>query len=151
MFDSLGNYLYCSNCIRAAFGISPARLARLRNVKRKECSSPTTNMTKFEVEEKRLGNCVIMPDRLDCAFKNWWRSLEPTHNVKVKTPHGRHGNDGKVSHSAKTTVREKYLEFVDANSQPNGRSGDSSGLILYFSPKFTTIQMPKKGVPHYQE
>ena len=44
-FDSLGNYLYCSTCIRTAFGASHARLTRLRNVKRKECSFPTIDMT----------------------------------------------------------------------------------------------------------
>ena len=151
VFDSLGNYLYCSTCIRTAFGVSPARLTRLRNVKRRECSFPTTDMSKLEVEEQRLGEYVVMPDCLDCAFKNWWRSLESSDSVKVKTPHGRHGNAGKVSHSAKTTILEKFLEFVDANSQPNGRSADSSGPTFYFSPKFTTIQMPKKGVSHYQE
>lgn len=77
--DSLGNYLYCSGCIRIAFGVSPARLTRLRNVKRRECSSPTTDMTKLEVEEQRLSQYVVMPDSLDCAFQSWWRSLLPSH------------------------------------------------------------------------
>ena len=145
VFDSLGNYLYCSACIRKAFGVSSARLSRLRNVKRRECSNPTSTMTKSEVEENRLGQYVVMPANIDCSFKAWWRSIEPSHSVQVRIPHDRHGNAGKVSHSAKTGIREKFLEFVDANSQPNGRSADSSGPTFYFSPKFTTIQMPKKG------
>ena len=49
------------------------------------------------------------------------------------------------------TIHQQFLEFVDMNSQPNSRSADSSGPTVYFSPKFTTIQMPKKGTSHYQE
>ena len=40
------------------------------------------------------------------------------------------------------------MEFVDLNSQPNGRS---AGPTHYFLPKFTTIQTPKSGVTHYEE
>ena len=92
-----------------------------------------------------------MSANLDCSFKSWWRSVEPTDEVEVRTPHGRHSNAGKVSHSAKTATHEKFLEFVDMNSQQNSRSADSSGPTFYFSPKFTSIQMPKKNVHHYQE
>ena len=151
VFDSLGNYLYCSSCIRAAFDVSGSRLSRLQQVKRKECSEPIAKMTKSEVEEQRLGERVIMHANLDCSFKSWWRSVEPTDEVEVRTPHSRHGNASKVSYSAKTATHEKFLEFVDMNSQLNGRSADSSGPTFYFSPKFTSIQMPKKNVHHYQE
>ena len=46
---------------------------------------------------------------------------------------------------------EDFLQFVDINSQPNGRSADSTGPTVYFLPKFTTIQVPKAGVSHYEE
>ena len=46
VFDSLGNYLYCSSCIRAAFDLSGSRLSSLRQVKRKECSEPIAKMIK---------------------------------------------------------------------------------------------------------
>ena len=39
-------------------------------------------MTKSEVEEQRLGERVVMPANLDCSFKSWWRSVEPTDEVK---------------------------------------------------------------------
>lgn len=84
-----------------------------------------------------------MPEMVETAFNKWWRSMEPSATIQVRFPHERHGNAGKVSNSAKTTLREEFLEFVDANSQPNGRSADSSGPTIYFIPKFTTIQMPK--------
>ena len=106
VFDSLGNYLYCSFCIRAAFDVSGSRLSRLRQVKRKECSEPIGKMTKSEVEEQRLGERVAMPANLDCSFKSWWRSVEPTDEVEVRTPHGRQGNAGKVSHSAKYLTQQ---------------------------------------------
>ena len=71
--------------------------------------------------------------------------------LQVRYPHECHGNAGKASNSAKTNLREDFLEFVDANSQPNGRSADSSGPTIYFLPKFATIQMPKRTVAHYEE
>ena len=48
-------------------------------------------------------------------------------------------------------VKDDFLQFMDINSQPNGRSADTSGPTHYFLPKFTTIQSPKPGVPNYQE
>ena len=49
------------------------------------------------------------------------------------------------------SIMEYFLQFVDCNSQPNGRSADSSGPTLYFISKFTTIQIPKKDVHNYSE
>ena len=71
--------------------------------------------------------------------------------VQVRYPHDRHGNAGKVSHAAKTSILQDFLTFVDTNSQPNGRSSDSSGPTYYFLPKFTTLQTPKVGSSHYEE
>jgi len=51
----------------------------------------------------------------------------------------------------KPTVREDFLNFVDCNVQPNGRSVDSSGPTHYFVSTFTTIQVPKKGVANFEE
>ena len=36
------------------------------------------------------------------------------------------------------------------NSQPNGRSADSTGPTYYFLSKFSTIQAPKPGVSHFE-
>jgi len=58
---------------------------------------------------------------------------------------------GKKSNSPITSVMEDFFSFVDANSQPNGRSADLSGPINYFMLKFTTLQMPAKNCPHYEE
>ena len=45
---------------------------------------------------------------------------------------------------------EEFLEFVDNNSQPNGRSADCTGPTFYFLPKLSMIQMPKAGVGNYE-
>ena len=108
-------------------------------------------MSKSDVEEQRLGNYVIMPAGIDISFKKWWRSLDPSASIDLRYPHGKHGNALKTSHSAKTSTMEDFLQFVDMNSQPNGRSADSTGPTVYFLSKFTTIQAPKAGVGHYEE
>ncbi len=107
--------------------------------------------TKAEAEDKRLSQYIIMPTDIETSFTRWWRGLDPSVTVSVRYPHGRHGNAGKKSNSAKTSVMEDFLTFVDMNSQPNGRSADSSGPTSYFLPKFTTIQTPKTSVSNYEE
>ena len=72
------------------------------------------------MEEKRLGDCV-MPIGLETSFKTWWRSQDASTIVQVRYPHDRHGNAGKVSNAAKSSLREEFLDFVDHNTQPNGR------------------------------
>ena len=151
VFDSLGNYLYCCTCVHAALGVSKHRLTRQRNIKRNQSQNPIVNMLKSEVEEKRLGDFVVMPQNVEASFKTWWRGLLPASTVEVRYPHERHGNVGRVSNSAKVGTREQFLEFVDLNTQPNGRSADSTGPTMYFIPKFSTVQTPKRTVPHYEE
>ena len=151
MFDSLGNYLYCSTCIRVAFEISKDRLTRRRNIKRLQSQVPISEMTKSEIEQQCLSDFVIMPQHLDIIFNKWWRSVPSSSIIQVRVPHERHRNAGRVSNSAKTTVHQDFIEFVDMNSQPNGRSADSSGPTSYFLPKFSTIQAPKSSVSHYEE
>lgn len=151
LFDSKGNYLFCRSCICATFEVSPGRLARQRTIKRKQSTDPLKDMSKAEVEDQRLGDYVVMPTAVDSSFKAWWRSLQPSHIVSIRYPHARHGNAGQTAHSAKTSVMESFLQFVDVNSQPNGRSEDSTGPTFYFLPKFTTIQKLKAGISHFRE
>ena len=151
VFDSMGNYLYCCACICAAFSISKQRLARQRKIKRQQSQHPIVEMSKAQVEEKSLGKYVIMPDSEESSFKTWWQSLPELAVISVRYPYTRHGNTGKPSNSAKATVLNDFLAFVDANSQPNGRSGDSSGPTHYFVSKFATVQAPKPGCHHYEE
>ena len=151
VFDSVGNYLFCCQCVCAALGVCKDRLTRQRNVKRQQYQEPIVEMAKTEVEEKRLGNYIVMPADEGTAFKTWWRGLAGSAIVQVRYPHERHGLAGKTSNSAKVDTQKEFLEFVDVNSQPNGRSADSTGPTFYFLSKFSTIQMPKNTVAHYEE
>ena len=92
-----------------------------------------------------------MPSSVEEPFNKWWRTLESASLVDVRYPYGRHGNAGKPSNSTNTSVKEDFIEFVDMNSQPNGRSQDSSGPTYYFLSKFTTIQTPKPESPNYEQ
>ena len=151
MFDSVGNYLYCYNWIRSSLGISKDRLTRQHSIKRDECKHPVVQLSKLKVEEQRLGQYVIMPSEVESSFKVWWRSVDPSATVNVRYPHNKHGKALKPSNSAKTTVMEDFLRFVDMNTQPNGQAADSSGPTHYFLPMFTTVQAPKSGVTNYEE
>lgn len=68
VFNSLGNYLYCTACIRAALGVSKDRLARQHNMKCQQSQQPIV-----------------------------WRSQDPSTLVEVRYPHEHHGNAGRES------------------------------------------------------
>ena len=46
---------------------------------------------------------------------------------------------------------QDFLTFVDANSQLNGHSANSSGSTHYFLSKFSTLQAPAPSYPPVQE
>ena len=148
IFDVMGNYLFCASCVCSAFRISYQRLTRQRNVKRQFSTAPLVDMKKNDVEQQRLGQYVVMPKDLDLPFIKWWRSLDHSCTVQVRYPYEQHGNSGKELHSSKQNIRKDYLEFVEANIQPNGRSADSSGPTHYF---MSTMQSPKKYVANYED
>ena len=90
-----------------------------------------------------------MPITVDLCFKVWWKDLPDDHQVSVRYPFDRHGLAGRVSNHAKVDTKKKFFDFVDNNSQPNGRQLDSRNPTHYLSPKFT-ITMPKQGVHNYE-
>ena len=146
LFDSMGNYLFCHECIVKGLSVSPQHLSRQRNTKRSLFQKPIIQMTKSSVEDERLKAFVIMPDRLETAFRLWWDSLPSEHTVDIRFPHERHGLTEQTSSNAKTEVKVDFLSFVDNNSQPNKRHSDSKNPTHYFLPKFKTISEPKSSV-----
>ena len=112
MFDSMGNYLYCCQCICTALSVSKQRMANQRKIKRNESLNPLVELTKDDVEQQRLGKYVVMPDSTDVAFNVWWRNLSSSVFVSVRYPHARHWNSGKTSNSAKSTVREDFVVYL---------------------------------------
>lgn len=140
----------CAKCVCAAFHVSPQRIARQRAIKRNQFQSPTKELSKAHVEEQRLGKYVVMPVGCDVNFTQWWRSLGSSELV-VRYPHEKHSNACRVSNSTKPSIMNDFISFVDANSQPNGRSAELHGPTSYFISKFATIQTPKKNVCDYEE
>jgi hypothetical protein len=82
-------------------------------------------------------------------FKTWWPSLVDADVVNVRYPHESHGLARKPSNSSKRSVRDDFLQFIDLNSQPNGRNSSSFGALFYFLPKFSRIGEPKKSEKNY--
>ena len=100
---------------------------------------PIVEMKKRDVEEKRFGAYVVMPDGngFECMVEvvhsfghNCESQISTWKNISFGQNHCHAG----------------FLQFVDLNSQPNGRSADSSGPTYYFIP---TIQSPKVGIANY--
>ena len=114
ILDTMGNYLFCQECVVKALKISKQKLSRQWKVKQRLFQHPIEMMTKSEVNDENLNFFVVMPEGLTCTFKSWWETLtsDQRHNQK------------------------------DDNSQPNGRWLDSRNQIHYFLPKFTTISLP---------
>ena len=73
IFDSMGNYLFCCNCVHMGLGISYQRLARQRKVKQSEHKNPIMKMKKTEAIDKDLGQYVVMPQDVDLSFIQWWK------------------------------------------------------------------------------
>ena len=151
VFDAMGNYMFCHECIKKALKVSSQRLTRQRNVKRKVFQQPVSQMKKNEVDEQKLTSFVLMPDGIDTAFTKWWSSLPDDHTVNIRYPYERHGLCGRTSNSAKVDAKKEFLQFVDSNSQPNGRRLDSRNPTHYFLPRFKTISTPKKNALNYEE
>ena len=149
IFYTMGNYLLCQDCVCAALQISKQRLSQQRNIKRKQYQTPITSIPKEKVVADRLESFVVMPEQQNCAFSKWWETIPEDHDVNERYPYKCHGNAGKVSHNAKTQVPDDFLQFVELNSQPNGRSADSHGATHFFLSKFTTIRIPSSGAKNY--
>ena len=131
----MGNYLFCSKCVHHALGIS----YRQRTIKQSDHNEPIRNMSKSEVEENRLSEYVLMPTECDLSFMEWWKTKIPDDEVQVRYPHSRHRNTGKSSNGAKRDAKSAFLEFIDCNSQPNGRSKESSSATPSYTSSYKEL------------
>ena len=128
----------------SSLGVHTSRLQRQRLIKQKQTQNPIVEMTKKEVKEQHLKEFVLNDDET-LTFGVWWKTLEEEDTVEVQYPHERHALTGRPSNHAKHQVMEQFLEFVDLNSQPNGRQASSYSAQSFFLPKFTRIAMPREG------
>ena len=118
----------------------------LDSVKRKLFQQKEIEMPKKEVDTQKLTPFVVMPLEIELCFNLWWKDLPDDHEVVIRYPYERHGLAGKVSNHAKTDTKERFLEFVDANSQPNGRRLNSHNPMhsLFYTKIYHNICTPKK-------
>ena len=109
-------------------------------------------MKKQQVTEEKLTSYVLHPIDLEITpFKQWWKPLSDDAEVDVRYPHERRGLAGKQSNHSKPSVMQDFLEFVDNNSQPNGRAAGSYSAQYFLSPKFTRIDPPKANEKNYEQ
>ena len=141
VFDAVGNYIYCQECIIEVFRISKGRLARQRDIKRMEAFFSVTEMTKRDVEAQNLTNSIIIPEDFS-SFDDYLGNLEADDCVEIRQEVRTHGLAGKRSNNKKEETMHDFLDFVDLNSQHNGRSANTAGPHYYFFPIYTRIQMP---------
>ena len=130
------------------FNIHEGRLARQRRIKVNQCQHPVVSMTKKQVIDQKLFQYVLHPTEdsaTDITSARWWKFLSDEDEVEVKFPHEKHGLQGKPGNHSKPLVRDAFLRFVDASSQPNGRHAGSFSPQFYFISKFTRIDPPKTG------
>ena len=134
-------------CIVHNLGVHTERLSRQRKIKVNQCQQPVMTLTKKEVTDKKLVFFVLHPavDDITQSVSEWWEALCDDDEIEVKYPYERHGLAGKSSNNSKPAVKEAFLQFVDANSHPNGRQAGSYSPLFYFIPKFTRIDPPKEG------
>ena len=128
--------------------IHTSRIQRQRDIKRCQKEQPIVEMTK---EEQRLIDCVLRDDDEVLSFAAWWKTVDKSESIEVQYPHDRHGLAGKSSNHSKQEVMSQFLEFVDANSQTNGRQAGSYSAQFFFLPKFTRVATPKNGEKSYDE
>ena len=100
--------------------------------------------------QQRLQDYVLQDDET-LTFGDWWKGVDDDDVIEVQYPHERHALAGRTSNHAKLEAMSQFLEFVDANAQPNGRQAGSYSAQSFFHPKFTRIAAPREGEKNFLE
>jgi hypothetical protein len=83
------------DCIVAALGVHTERLHKQRRIKQRQKHQPIVEMTKEEVQQRRLEDYVIHDDDDMQTFSVWWKGVAENEVVEVQFPHERHGLAGR--------------------------------------------------------
>jgi len=137
VFDSYGNYIFCCSCIQDILGVSGRRLRRLRKIKQQQAIIPTACVRKDQVSKDQTCN-VVPPADVENVI-DWWANLSDDSIIELRLSPKLHNGRG---NNKKEMLLKQFLEFVDNNSQPNGRRVGSHGPLYYLSSKFTRISAP---------
>ena len=93
---------------------------------------------------------MLREDEEVLTFAAWWKTVDKDEVVEVQYPRERHGLAGKRSNHAKQDVMAEFLDFVDNNSQPNGRQ-EGSYSAHFFLPQFTRIVGPAEREKNFED
>ena len=113
------------------------RLHRLREIKRQQANAPTIRVRKVQVSTQQTCD-VVVPATVTNVLA-WWTNLEDSSIIEIHNPPKLH--HGK-SNNSKEDLLALFLEFIDNNSQPNGRRVGSHGPLFFLSAKFDRINAP---------
>jgi len=137
VFDSYGNYIFCFSCIKNILDVGGKRLHRLREIKRQQANAPTIRVRKDQVSTEQT--CDVVPPATVTNVLSWWTNLEDSSIIELHNPPKLH--HGK-SNNSKEDLLTRFLEFIDHNSQPNGRRVGSHGPLFFLNSKFDRINAP---------
>ena len=137
VFDSYGNYIFCCSCIQDILGVSGRRLRRLRKIKQQQSIIPTIWVRKDQVSKDQT--CSVIPPADVASAIDWWANLNNDSIIELRSPPKLHNGRG---NNRKELIFKQFLEFVDNNSQPNGRRVGSHGPLYFLNSKFTRINAP---------
>lgn len=139
VFDIHGNYLFCVSCIIEILNVHASRLHRLRKIKREQANILIRRVRKQDVQKEQIQN-IVPPLNVKNVLE-WWMCLENDSLVDLRTPPRLHQGRG---NNRKEQLLSRFLNFIDTNSQPNGRQVGSHGPLFFLSPKFYRINAPSK-------
>ncbi len=137
VFDSYGNYTFCCSCIQNILGVSGRRLRRLREIKQKQADISTILVRKDQVSKDQT--CNIVPPANVTNIIDWWANLGNDSIIELRSTPKLHQGRG---NNRKEWLLKQFLEFIDNNSQPNGRKIGSHGPLYFLDSKFTRISAP---------
>lgn len=137
VFDSYGNYTFCCSCIQNILGVSSRRLRRLRKIKQKQADISTILVRKDQVSKDQT--CNIVPPANVTNIIDWWANLGDDSIIELRSTPKLHQGRG---NNRKERLLKQFLDFIDNNSQPNGRKVGSHGPLHFLDPKFTRISAP---------
>jgi len=137
VFDPYGNYVFCFHCIKNILEVSGNRLHRLREIKRQQAAAPTIKVRVDQISAEQT--CDVIPPETVTNVLVWWANLEDSSIIELHTAEKLH--HGK-SNKHKEDLLVRFLEFIDHNSQPNGRRVGSHGPLFFLSSKFDRINAP---------
>jgi len=139
VFDIHGNYLFCAACIKETLNIHASRLHRLRKIKREQANAQIRRVKKKDIKNEQVIN-IVPPLNVENVLE-WWMSLDSESIVELRELPKLHQGRG---NNRKEHLRSLFLDFIDMNSQPNGRHIGSHGPLFFISPKFDRINAPSK-------